>query len=303
MPVLIACITAAALLFQITDPPPRVERLSNGLRVVVVPDRTQPLISVQLWYAVGSAFDDPSNPGLCHIARTILERRNDAAPRLRAAGVRFESRTLRDACYFSSVLPPDSLEQVLKIEAERMQPLSATPEMLASALAAALTPDRLDTDRQLLAAMFPQHAYAHPPGFVAESLARLSPDDVDTFLQRWFVPRQRHLAHHRRRKRRDGDGPRSQALRPVSLGRVAPPSRSAGPGKLSNFTSRRRPRTAPAWKSPGSRRPPAISRTPPSTSWRIGCATPWTARSTSVWRSWAAPHPAGTAAPGANTAS
>ena len=190
MPVLIACITTATLLFQITDPPPRVERLSNGLRVVVVPDRTQPLISVQLWYAVGSAFDDPSNPGLCHIARTILERRNEAAPRLRAAGARFESRTLRDACYFSSVLPPHSLEQVLKIEAERMQPLSTTPEMVASARAAAVTPDdqRRDADRRLLAAMFPQHPYAHPPGFVAESLARLTPGDVDTFLQRWFVP-------------------------------------------------------------------------------------------------------------------
>ena len=160
---LTACLAVIAL-GQPFAAQPRMERLDNGLRVAIVRDHTLPLVSVQLWYRVGSAFDDPKNPGLCHVTRTILEHRDDAALRLGAAGVRFESRTLRDGCCFASVLPPNFLEDALQIEAERMRPLRTTPEMLAGGLAAAardygLQPDDPDklAERQMLAAMFPKH--------------------------------------------------------------------------------------------------------------------------------------------------
>lgn len=180
---------------QIIDPPPRVERLENGLRVAIVEEHALPLVSVQLWYRAGSAGDAIEQPGLCHVARTILEHRDDAALKLRAAGVRFESRTLRDACYFSSVLPPNFLEYVLGIEAARMRPLAVTAEIVADGLAAAardygLNPDEPEqlAERELLAAMFPGHPYQHPPGFVAETLKNLKPADVQESLDRWFVP-------------------------------------------------------------------------------------------------------------------
>ena len=190
---ILACVSLIALA-QVGQPAPRVERLDSGLRVVIVEDHSLPLVSVQLWYRVGSAYDALGSPGLCHVTRTILEHRDDAALRLRAAGVRFESRTLRDACYFASVLPPNFLDYVLEIEAGRMPPLRTTPEMLATGLAAAardygLEPDDPEklAERRMLAAMFPNHPYQHPPGFVAESLRKLEPEDVDEFLERWFV--------------------------------------------------------------------------------------------------------------------
>ncbi len=174
---------------------PEFHRLDSGLRVAVVEDHTLPLVSVQLWYAVGSACDDAANPGLCHVARTILEHRRDAVLRLRAAGVRCESRTLRDACYFASTCPPDWLEHVLDIEAERLCPTALAAEELARGLNAAARDYGLEPDnptqaaeRQLLAAMFPGHPYAHPPGFVAQSRRDLSPADGTEFIQRWFVP-------------------------------------------------------------------------------------------------------------------
>ncbi|HUU98673.1 MAG TPA: insulinase family protein, partial [Phycisphaerae bacterium] len=53
-----------------------------------------------------------------------------------------------------------------------------------------LNPDEPEqlAERQLLAAMFPDHPYQHPPGFVAESLKDTKPIDVQEFLDRWFVP-------------------------------------------------------------------------------------------------------------------
>jgi len=174
---------------------PRFERLDSGLRVVIVEDHALPLVSVQLWYRVGSAYDPPGKPGLCSVVRSVLEHRGDAALKLRAAGVRFESRTERDACYFSSVLPPNFLEYVLDIEAARMKPLTVSVEMVERGLnAAALEYADVADDpnhvlmRHVLAAMFPDHPYQHPPRFVAESLKELSPDEVNEFLRRWFVP-------------------------------------------------------------------------------------------------------------------
>ncbi len=64
-----------AALFQAFDQP-RIVRLDSGLRIVIVEDRSAPAVSVQLWYRAGSSLDDPANPGLCHIARTLLEHRD-----------------------------------------------------------------------------------------------------------------------------------------------------------------------------------------------------------------------------------
>ena len=207
---MLAALIATAALLQAAEPQPidgsavqalmpavRFESFSNGLRVAVVEDHALPLVSVQLWYRVGSAYDDIDNPGLCHVTRTIVEHREDAALRLRAAGVRFESKTLRDACYFSSVLPPNFLEYVLDIEAARMTAFEVTPAMVKTGLNAAARDlnilresdaDRAEEyQRPLWRAMFPKHPYQHPPGLVADSLRDLTPADVREFLDRWFV--------------------------------------------------------------------------------------------------------------------
>jgi hypothetical protein len=177
---------------QAGEPLPRIERLGSGLRVVIAEDHTLPLVSVQLCYRVGSAHDPPGKPGLCSAVRSVLEHRDDAALKLRAPGVRFESQTLRDACYFSSVLPPNFVEYVLDVEAARMEPLTISAEMVQKGLNAAASQYAGDPEhipmRQVLAAMFPDHPYQHPPGFIAESLKDLSPDEVSEFVERWFVP-------------------------------------------------------------------------------------------------------------------
>mgnify|MGYP000703100512 CR=1 FL=1 len=174
---------------------PWVERLDNGLTAIVLEDHTLPLVSVQLWYRVGSADDDPQWPGLCHVARTILEHREQAASRLRAAGIRFESGTLPDACYFHSVLPPDFLRPVLELEVRRASPLDVSPEMLADGLARAAAGGDARTgqaqdrpDRCLLQAVFSNHPYRYPSTFVAARLQDLPTARVNDFIRRWFVP-------------------------------------------------------------------------------------------------------------------
>ena len=162
---------------------PVVSRLDNGLQVVVVPCPASPLVSVQLCYRVGSADDDIEHPGLCHVTRAILERRDARA------GV--ESRTLRDACYFAWLVPAGQIESVLGAEARRMSPRPAAASEIGAAVRATagdlgFAHGRNEID--VLGALFADDPYQRPPGLVAASLTAVTPEEVNEFLGRWFVP-------------------------------------------------------------------------------------------------------------------
>src|SRR5687768_10650288 len=46
--------------------------LSNGLRVVLHPDRSLPLVAVNLWYHVGSKNERPGRTGFAHLFEHML---------------------------------------------------------------------------------------------------------------------------------------------------------------------------------------------------------------------------------------
>ncbi len=187
---MIAYVFGMLVCFQPAGLTPEVSRLDNGLQVVFVPERTAGLVSVQLWYRVGSADDDPRRPGLCQVARTLLELCQEVPEPLRAADVHFESRTLRDACCFAWFLRPDLLDECLRLEAQRMECRTLDRGHVETARRTAAQRARNPDPAlsRLLAGAFPDHPYQHPPEWTAESLDDLSPDDVEEFLRRWFVP-------------------------------------------------------------------------------------------------------------------
>ncbi len=201
----------------------RSERLTNGLQIIVVEDRSQSIVSVQLWYRAGSALDSPQRTGTAQLARRFLEHRDGAALRLRAAGARFDSRTLRDACYFETVAPAGFLDFILDVESRRMRGVQpgeveksrpsvapdislceevaehpqwaqadsqyhtgvTTPDDLTRRAGEALSDNAMPA---LLAAAFPDHPYQHQPDLISGELANLPPEDLRAFLGRWFVP-------------------------------------------------------------------------------------------------------------------
>ena len=172
---------------------PRFERLENGLRLGVVEERGSPLASVQLWFEVGSAADPADSLGLCDVTRRVLAARGEASERLTAAGGRVESRTLKDACYFATLLPNDRVQLALEAEAARMKRLSASAEAVAAAVAtvqresAAAGGRGKGAARQSAGQLFEGHPYGRP-GLSEDSLPRLTADAVNEFARRWFIP-------------------------------------------------------------------------------------------------------------------
>jgi zinc protease len=56
------------------DPKPAVGHftLSNGLEVVVVPDRRAPVVTHMVWYKVGAADETPGKSGLAHFLEHLM---------------------------------------------------------------------------------------------------------------------------------------------------------------------------------------------------------------------------------------
>ncbi|MBL8878260.1 MAG: insulinase family protein [Phycisphaerales bacterium] len=213
----IGCSLAAATLAA----DPRIERFDNGLRVVVIEDHSLPLVSVSLWYGVGSTADSPTQAGLTHIARAALEQREQLDLKARIAGIRFYSRTQRDACLFQSIGPTALVPYILDLEAARLRPYaisdkktlsdarnyaliqSQNQRTLENEFLAHPTVGRIDplsaatrdaipldepTAQRLLTSLFDGHPYSRPPMFVADRLADVDRATLNEHLAQWFVP-------------------------------------------------------------------------------------------------------------------
>lgn len=189
---------ALVLLAYGQDDAPRVERLDNGLRVVAIESHDAPVVCVNLWVQAGAALDEPGRPGLAHTVRVLVEHRDDAALRIRAAGGRFCAATFRDGLLFSSLVAPDLVDYVLAIEADRLTPLPPSREAVQDAIVSARrscddvaafafdSPPNDGAGRLLTAAAYADHPYGRPPWDCGG--AAFTPDEVAAFLARWFAP-------------------------------------------------------------------------------------------------------------------
>jgi predicted Zn-dependent peptidase len=79
----------------------RVERLANGLTVIVLEEPTLPVVSVQMLYAVGARNEAPGTTGLAHFLEHMAFRatetfpENDVVRRIDAVGGEWHGSTRR----------------------------------------------------------------------------------------------------------------------------------------------------------------------------------------------------------------
>lgn len=192
--VLLLCLASIAFASD-----PQYEKLSNGIRTCVVPDRELGLVSVQVWIRAGTICDPPHRAGLTRLSHEIMRLRAGAEARLHSLGLSSSSAVLEEACYFETLLPSDGedatqggfLDRVLAIRSAQLAEQKPTPDEIERALAnvAAITVEQGASDvARLRAAMFPNHPYLHPPDFAAASLAETTAGEVAEHLERWIAP-------------------------------------------------------------------------------------------------------------------
>lgn len=120
-------------------------RLDNGLRVTLAPDHTVPVVSVNLWYHVGSANEPEGRTGFAHLFEHMLFQgsenvaANEHFELIQRAGGTLNGSTWLDRTNYYDTIPANYLELALWLEADRM-----------GQLLPAMTQEKLDTQRDVV---------------------------------------------------------------------------------------------------------------------------------------------------------
>jgi zinc protease len=119
--------------------------LPNGLRVVLHEDHTVPIVSVNVWYHVGSGREKPGRTGFAHLFEHLMfegskhVKEGEFDRLLESVGGENNGSTNSDRTNYYITLPPNALETALFLESDRMGFLLDT-----------MSPQRVDGQRDVV---------------------------------------------------------------------------------------------------------------------------------------------------------
>ena len=179
--------------------------LSNGLQVILHEDHSTPIVSVNVWYHVGSKNEKIGRTGFAHLFEHLMfEGSGNVAEGLfdkwlEAAGGDNNGSTTEDRTNYWENIPSNSLELALYLDSDRM-----------AHLLDAIDQEKLDTQRDVvknerrqgvdnqpygrvdeveLEALFPySHPYSWPVIGSMVDLSAASLEDVQDFFKRYYAP-------------------------------------------------------------------------------------------------------------------
>jgi zinc protease len=110
--------------------------LANGLRVVLAPDRTVPVVGVSVHYDVGFRSEPEGRTGFAHLFEHLMFQGSESLEKLahfrhvQSSGGTFNGSTHPDYTDYFEVLPSAAMERALFLEADRMRAPRITEENL-----------------------------------------------------------------------------------------------------------------------------------------------------------------------------
>lgn len=193
-----------------TDPKVPFERytLANGLEVILSPDKSVPLVAVNVWFHVGSGHETYGRSGFAHLFEHMVFQgsKNVGSDRhfevLRKIGSDLVNGTTNpDRTNYFEVVPSNQLETALWLESDRLgyllDPSTFTQQSLSNQIDVVRNERRQNYDNQpygttrfaLSAALYPEgHPYRYLTIGKHEDLTAASIEDVKNFFRTWYVP-------------------------------------------------------------------------------------------------------------------
>ncbi|HWM89193.1 MAG TPA: insulinase family protein [Thermoanaerobaculia bacterium] len=183
------------------------ERLPNGLTVMVLEDPTLPVVSTQVLYKAGGRNEHTGATGVAHFLEHMAFRATERFPdtdvvsRIYAVGGEWHAYTWIDQTTYFETVPREHLPLVLDIQADRMSRLLLPPAEMEAERGAVLTElhgyenDPASVLHDAVAAVsFTQHPYRQNVIGWTSDVERITHGDVAAFYRRHYNPANAVLA-------------------------------------------------------------------------------------------------------------
>jgi predicted Zn-dependent peptidase len=176
--------------------------LANGLRVILSPDRSVPVVSIAVYYDVGSRNEREGRTGFAHLFEHMMFQGSENVPKAAHfqyvfnAGGTMNGTTSTERTNYFETLPSNQLPLALWLESDRMRSLKVTQENLDNQRNAVQEEKRLRYDNQpyvnaflrVNELIFMNPANAHSTIGSMEDLDAATIDDIRGFFRTYYAP-------------------------------------------------------------------------------------------------------------------
>lgn len=175
--------------------------LPNGLRVLLIPDSTRPMVTVNAVYLVGSRHEGNGEAGMAHVLEHLLFLGSTRHPNMLAEQTRFGSirnggTTVDHTYYYETVPAVDSVvDWALDLQADRMINALVSAQSLQRELAVIRNEfERSDSDpaeaarQRLFASAFRLHPYKSPILGSVSDIENVPIERIRAFYRRYYQP-------------------------------------------------------------------------------------------------------------------
>ncbi|MDZ7995683.1 MAG: pitrilysin family protein [Nostoc sp. EfeVER01] len=174
--------------------------LENGLTVLTKEVHTAPVVTVQVWYKVGSRNEEPGVNGIAHQLEHMMFKGTKNRPiqfgRLFSAlGSDSNAFTSYDQTAYYGTVERNKLKALLVLEADRMRNSQIEPEQLASEKRVVISElqgyensPEYRLNRAVMQAVFPNHAYGLPVGGTKADVEKFEVEQVEKYYRNFYSP-------------------------------------------------------------------------------------------------------------------
>ncbi len=174
--------------------------LENGLTILTKEVHTAPVVTVQVWYKVGSRNEEPGVNGIAHQLEHMMFKGTKNRPiqfgRLFSAlGSDSNAFTSYDQTAYYGTVERNKLKALLVLEADRMRNSQIEPEQLASEKRVVISElqgyensPEYRLNRAVMQAVFPNHAYGLPVGGTKADVEKFEVEQVEKYYRNFYSP-------------------------------------------------------------------------------------------------------------------
>jgi len=176
--------------------------LDNGMKVIVKEDHRAPVAVSQVWYKIGSSYEEAGSTGLSHVLEHMMFKGTKSLgpgefSRIVAElGGSENAFTSRDYTAYFETLSVEHLEKAFELEADRMRNLRLDPQEFAKEIEVVKEERRLRTEdkpsgltyEQLMAVAWRASPYQNPIIGWMNDLDNMALPDLQRWYERWYAP-------------------------------------------------------------------------------------------------------------------